>query len=1285
MRHGKAEPGGESDVERELSPRGWNDSLVAGEWLADRGVVPDAALVSAARRTTSTWLAVAEGGSFEADVRYSESLYNAGPETALDLVRETPDDVRTLVVVGHNPTMAYLAQLLDVGDADADAFIAKVWHFIEDAAVLTQAIYNQLIPLDPDQAQRVANASDAINKRLAALQKGSVVLHPRIFNHGFRSAEAIAVGLYYSDAPNSALPNAKVISVDLAGGDERFLGFDHDSSGQPVPIFKLKDVDQTTGFGVPHGVSFTIDLPGRKMKEANRQNNLGGFFYYVLDVSAPVPPSTPPQPYVPFPDPKVLDPDAECDDGPALSITQRILPPSGGSFSGEGEVSLGDVITIELVVTNTSGDAQNDVVVCSNITNQCYTIGPLAVGASQTYTVTYTVPTTGVYLEGTPTAYSSDAGIVAGAPTRLTAACEPFRIIELGKNPNPETTSAMLGGTGFRYYRVVDRKTGAPKSGAQVQLQLDGPFVGGSTTKTVAFTTDAQGRVTNNAAPDPGVIPGMAIDVDASMLAGLDYFAKIASVGGIASTCAAPTEFVVNAADREYSRSYARGFGLEGSVGLIVGAELSGEVGLEMENAEKFTTGVQALTLKKTSQIGTKLGIEFSTKPAQVNLFGLKGGAEAEFGVSGTKVNGQEAEFSFPYPLTQPKNCAIAALTLEGFLGLSPLIPKLLDLVHTNPCSDPTPYLKSTATVFGREASLSAKVDFKRNLFNANDAGEHKLGVTFGASGGSGFGIETKYKSTLGEISGAVATVSTSEQYKLKGGLDVSAALGVNPADPPEGQEEQKTSIEAKKRALKTSISNTTVETYSVNFSYDRTKPVGDGYPASLQISYSPPKGFGWKRDILGAEQNLVGGLARTITYTIEDEEDVKKVVDTIANFDEIRQSNVLIGALKQLVLSPTVLTTEHEQMRELLKTVNASYEVTESFGEGSDNGLSIKGKAGPIKLGGGLIIKSDSSVSYVVERGKVVQGVSYILEQYKRDSYIPTSPLGVKASLDLAWDSLFESFSTSGTVSDISKPVDSSGPTQLKSPFTVTMNVDGRLEPAGFDAGLISWKWEPSTIAGDFHILPADTTGAPGVPHYGVGAFHQFTPDGYHLAAATQMVIDYNDAELNGADESTLAIYAFNPSRGDWDFVGGTVDTNANTVTAMVDTFHLYTLAPALPAGEVALSFVDQGVTGTGPTATERFTVTSGPITYNNGQPVPDGTTFSIRAVVGDSSSIDPYGTILTADEDPSRDNVQVTVHNGVIRFEVEYPAPNGLLVPGRVAVYSTVGTAFGQVVVKP
>ena len=121
LRHAKAEPGGETDVARELAQRGWDDAVEAGRWLADKGFVPDAALISAARRTTSTWLALAEGGSFEVDAAYSESLYSAGPETALDLVRETDDAVISLVVIGHNPTMAYLAQLLDDGTGDEDA------------------------------------------------------------------------------------------------------------------------------------------------------------------------------------------------------------------------------------------------------------------------------------------------------------------------------------------------------------------------------------------------------------------------------------------------------------------------------------------------------------------------------------------------------------------------------------------------------------------------------------------------------------------------------------------------------------------------------------------------------------------------------------------------------------------------------------------------------------------------------------------------------------------------------------------------------------------------------------------------------------------------------------------------------------------------------------------------------------------------------------------------------------------------------------------------------------
>ncbi len=122
MRHAKAEQAGATDFDRRLSDRGEADARAAGAWLATQGVDPDLALVSAAVRTHQTWEGVAEGAGWDDGVAtYDESLYAAGPESALDLVRGVDDEVLTLVVVGHNPTMGSLAQLLDDGDGDEDA------------------------------------------------------------------------------------------------------------------------------------------------------------------------------------------------------------------------------------------------------------------------------------------------------------------------------------------------------------------------------------------------------------------------------------------------------------------------------------------------------------------------------------------------------------------------------------------------------------------------------------------------------------------------------------------------------------------------------------------------------------------------------------------------------------------------------------------------------------------------------------------------------------------------------------------------------------------------------------------------------------------------------------------------------------------------------------------------------------------------------------------------------------------------------------------------------------
>lgn len=155
MRHARAEQSAPTDFERRLTDRGAADARAAGEWLGSQGFTPDAALVSAAARTVETWEAVAEAAGWDHDLAtYDEGLYAAGPESALDLVRATEDAVETLVVVGHNPTMGYLAQLLDDGEGDEEASASMTAGF-PTAAVAVFAFDGDWADLDEAACQVV--------------------------------------------------------------------------------------------------------------------------------------------------------------------------------------------------------------------------------------------------------------------------------------------------------------------------------------------------------------------------------------------------------------------------------------------------------------------------------------------------------------------------------------------------------------------------------------------------------------------------------------------------------------------------------------------------------------------------------------------------------------------------------------------------------------------------------------------------------------------------------------------------------------------------------------------------------------------------------------------------------------------------------------------------------------------------------------------------------------------------------------------------------------------------
>ncbi|MDO0928353.1 histidine phosphatase family protein [Streptomyces sp. TG1A-8] len=120
FRHAKADWPQVSDHERPLAERGRKDAAVAGRRLADTGLALDLALCSTAVRTRETWKLAVHELAHRPRTVYEERVYEASPGELIALLNEIPDDVRSVILIGHNPGVHGLADIL-AGAAEGDA------------------------------------------------------------------------------------------------------------------------------------------------------------------------------------------------------------------------------------------------------------------------------------------------------------------------------------------------------------------------------------------------------------------------------------------------------------------------------------------------------------------------------------------------------------------------------------------------------------------------------------------------------------------------------------------------------------------------------------------------------------------------------------------------------------------------------------------------------------------------------------------------------------------------------------------------------------------------------------------------------------------------------------------------------------------------------------------------------------------------------------------------------------------------------------------------------------
>jgi phosphohistidine phosphatase len=114
LRHAKSSwaETSQDDWERPLHARGLRDAPKVGAWLRERAVMPDVIMTSDAVRAHTTAQAVAAAAGYSREIVADPSLYLAKPEDLIDVLNSVTDEADTVLIVGHNPGLEELVQLL---------------------------------------------------------------------------------------------------------------------------------------------------------------------------------------------------------------------------------------------------------------------------------------------------------------------------------------------------------------------------------------------------------------------------------------------------------------------------------------------------------------------------------------------------------------------------------------------------------------------------------------------------------------------------------------------------------------------------------------------------------------------------------------------------------------------------------------------------------------------------------------------------------------------------------------------------------------------------------------------------------------------------------------------------------------------------------------------------------------------------------------------------------------------------------------------------------------------
>jgi len=113
LRHAKSSWKNEKlkDFDRPLKRRGEESAKLIGKVLMMVELVPQVILSSPAQRAKQTVELVAEESKFKGELKFVESYYMGEPDDYITALKELPDEIERVMIVGHNPGLEALLQL----------------------------------------------------------------------------------------------------------------------------------------------------------------------------------------------------------------------------------------------------------------------------------------------------------------------------------------------------------------------------------------------------------------------------------------------------------------------------------------------------------------------------------------------------------------------------------------------------------------------------------------------------------------------------------------------------------------------------------------------------------------------------------------------------------------------------------------------------------------------------------------------------------------------------------------------------------------------------------------------------------------------------------------------------------------------------------------------------------------------------------------------------------------------------------------------------------------------